>query len=292
MELRQLSTFCTVVESGSLTAASRLLGYAQSTVTAQLQGLEASVGTPLLTREGKGVQLTVAGRAVYDRARVVMRDVEDMRGALAELEHGTSGEVGLGAIDSAADTRVPNALAAFLKDRPGVRVRFETGGTSALCKRVASGELDLAVAAMPPQELALDFERLYVERLALLVHQDSNIAERRTVKMKDVARERILLTQNTCSYNASIRSAAAHAGVELDIALESANIATLKRAVQLGMGAAVLPLGELSAVPPKTRVIRIEDGQLRLAIGVVRSKAPASSAVKALGFALAAALRG
>jgi DNA-binding transcriptional LysR family regulator len=292
MELRQLSTFCTVVESGSLTAASRLLGYAQSTVTAQLQGLEASIGTPLLAREGKRLQLTVAGREVYDRARVVMRDVDEMRGALADLENGTSGEVGLGAIDSAADTRVPNALAVFLKGRPGVRVRFETGGTAALCKRVATGELDLAVSAMPPQELALDFERLYVERLALLVHQNSDLAERRSVRMKDVARERILLTQNTCSYNASIRSAAAHAGVELDIALESANIATLKRAVQLGMGAAVLPAGELSAVPAKTRVLRIEDGNLRLAIGLVRSKTPASSAVKALGFALATALRG
>jgi DNA-binding transcriptional LysR family regulator len=110
--------------------------------------------------------------------------------------------------------------------------------------------------------------------------------------MKDVARLRILLTQNTCSSNACVRSAAAHAGVELDIALESANIATLKRAVQLGMGAAVLPAGELSTVPAKTCAIRIEDGQLRLAIGLVRSKAPASSAVKALGFALATALRG
>jgi DNA-binding transcriptional LysR family regulator len=228
---------------------------------------------------------------VYERARNVIRDVASLRGALAELEDGTTGEVGLGAIDSAADTRVPNALAAFLKDRPGVRVRFETGGTSALCKRVASGELDLAVAAMPPSELALDFERLYVERLALLVPEGSELAGRRSVRMKDLARERILLTQNTCSYNATIRAAATHAGVELNAALESANIATLKRAVQLGMGSAVLPIGELSVAPAKTRVIRIEDGQLRLAIGLVRPKTPSSTAVKALAFALAATLR-
>jgi DNA-binding transcriptional LysR family regulator len=291
MELRQLSTFCTVVDSGSLTAASRLLGYAQSTVTAQLQGLEASVGTQLLSREGKRVRLTAAGREVYDRARVVIRDVDDIRGALAELKDGVAGDVGLGAIESAADTRVPNALAGFLKDRPRVKVRFETGGTSVLARRVAAGELDLAIAAMPPAGLGLGFEPLYIERLALLAHEDSALGKRRSVHMKDVAHERILLTEGTCSYNASLRGAAARAGVELDIALESANVATLKRAVQLGMGAAVLPIGELETVPPKTRVVRIEDGQLRLAIGLLRAKTPASAAVKALAHVLAAALR-
>jgi DNA-binding transcriptional LysR family regulator len=291
MELRQLSTFCTVVESGSLTAASRVLGYAQSTVTAQLQGLEASVGTALLARDGKRVKLTAAGREVYDRARVVMRDVDDIRGALAELRDGVSGEVGLGAIESAADTRVPNALAGFLKERPRVKVRFETGGTSVLARRVAAGELDLAISAMPPAEFGLGFEPLYVERLALLVHEDSALGERRAVHMRDVASERILLTEGTCSYNATLRAAAARAGVAIDIALESANVATLKRAVQLGMGAAVLPVGELETVPPKTRIVRIEDGQLRLAIGLVRAKTPASTVVKALAHVLAAALR-
>jgi DNA-binding transcriptional LysR family regulator len=291
MELRQLSTFCTVVDSGSLSAASRLLGYAQSTVTAQLQSLEASVGAPLLHRDGRRVGLTDAGREVYDRARVVIRDVDDIHGALAELKGGLSGEVGLGAIESAAETRVPNALATFLRERPRVRVRFETGGTSVLARRVAAGELDLAVAALPPRDLGLGFEPLYVERLALLVRDDGPFAARRTVTMKDVARERILLTQATCSYNASIRDAAARAGVELDIALESANVATLKRAVQLGMGCAVLPIGELEAVPERTHVVRIEGGSLRLAIGLIRSKTPASAAVKALAFALVASMR-
>jgi DNA-binding transcriptional LysR family regulator len=88
-----------------------------------------------------------------------------------------------------------------------------------------------------------------------------------------------------------LRAAAARAGVAIDIALESANVATLKRAVQLGMGAAVLPVGELETVPPKTRIVRIEDGQLRLAIGLVRAKTPASTVVKALAHVLATALR-
>ncbi len=291
MELRQLSTFCSVVESGSVTAASRTLGYAQSTVTAQLQTLEASVGTPLFSRDGKRLNLTSAGREVYDRARVVIRDVDDIRGALAELKDGVAGEVGLGAIESAADERVPGALAAFLKDRPHVRVRFETGGTTVLARRVAAGELDLAVAAMPPAEIGTSFEPLYVERLALLVGKASPLFTRRSAHLRDLANERILLTQATCSYNATLRDAAAREGVALDVALESANVATLRRAVQLGMGAAVLPPGQIATVPNDTAVVRIEDGRLRLAIGLVRAKTPESTVARALAFALASVLR-
>jgi DNA-binding transcriptional LysR family regulator len=292
MELRQLATLCSVVENGSVTGAARALGYAQSTVTAQLQGLEASAGAPLFAREGKRLNLTVAGREVYERARIVVREVEDIRGALADLADGVSGDVGLGAIESAADTRVPAALAAFLRDRPRVRVRFETGGTSVLARRVAAGELDLAVCAMPPAGTGLAFEPLYVERLALLVDENSPAFARDSVRLRDLGGRRILLTQATCSYNATIRDAAAREGVELDVALESANVATLKRAVQLGMGAAVLPLAEVEATPSGTRVVRIEDGRLRVAIGLVRSKTPSSTAVKALAHALAGALRG
>jgi len=290
MELRQLATLCSVVESGSVTAAARALGYAQSTVTAQLQSLEAAAGASLFAREGKRLNLTAAGRAVYDRARVVVREVDDIRGALADLADGVSGDVGLGAIESAADTRVPGALAMFLKERPRVRVRFETGGTTVLARRVAAGELDLAVCAMPPPDTGLGFEPLYVERLALLVGETSPLFGRASVRLRDIAPERILLTQATCSYNATIRDAAARQGIELDVALESANVATLKRAVQLGMGNAVLPLAEIESAPAGTRVVRIEDGRLRLAIGLVRAKSARSTAAQALARALAAAL--
>src|SRR5271155_4607971 len=106
MELRQLSTFCAVVESGSVTTASRALGYAQSTVTAQLQTLEVSVGTDLFERHGKRLHLTSAGREVYDRARVVIRDVNEIREALAERKEGVAGDVRLGSIESAAESHV------------------------------------------------------------------------------------------------------------------------------------------------------------------------------------------
>jgi DNA-binding transcriptional LysR family regulator len=275
MELRQLSTFCNVVDSGGIGAAAKALGFAQSTVTAQIQGLEASIGSDLFVRDGKRLALTPAGRTVYERARDVLRGVDELRDALGDIDAGAAGEVRLGAIESAASSRVPDALAAFLRDRPRVRVHLETGGTAHLCRRVAAGELDFAVSAMPPGGLgiaSIAFERLYVERLGLLVHANDPLAERATVRLRDLARHRILLTDAACSYNACIREACARAEIDLDVALESANIATLKRAVQLEMGSAVVPLAELKPAPARTRAIAIEGASLRVMVGLVRRR--------------------
>jgi DNA-binding transcriptional LysR family regulator len=100
-----------------------------------------------------------------------------------------------------------------------------------------------------------------------------------------------LLTSATCSHNAVLREAATRAGVTLDVALESANVPTIVTAVKMGMGTAVLPLSQLDAVPAKTAVVRIDDGHLRLAIGIVRSGRPESKATRALASALAKSLR-
>jgi DNA-binding transcriptional LysR family regulator len=277
MELRQLSTFCAVVESGSVTGASRRLGYAQSTVTAHVQALEASVGMPLFARGGKRLALTSTGREAYDRARVVMRGVDDLRGAIAGVREGIAGDVRLGAIESAASARLPGPVARFLKERPGVHVRFEVGGTATLAQRLSAGDLDLVIAAMPQDAGGdLAFDSLYVDKLVLLVSRDSKLGARRSVGMRELAAERILLTSATCSHNAVLREAAARAGVALDVALESANVPTIVRAVQMGMGAAVL---------------RIEDGRLRVTIGLLRAARPESMATRALAAALAADLR-
>ena len=291
MEIRQLTTFCAVVESGSVTGASQRLGYAQSTVTAQVQALEASIGLPLFARSGKRLALTPMGHEAYDRARVVIRGVDDMRGALTDVREGVAGDVRLGAIESAASSRLPGPLATFLKERPRVHVRFEVGGTSSLATRLVQGDLDLVVSAMPATSEGLIFEPLYVDRLVLLVNRTSHLGARRSVSMRELASERILLTSATCSHNAVLRDAASRAGIVLDVALESANVPTIVRAVQMGMGAAVLPLSQLEAIPTKTAVVRIDGGHLRISIGLVRARRPESQATRALATALTANVR-
>ena len=76
MELRHLRYFVAVAESGSLTVAARKLHTSQPSLSRQIRDLEDEVGTPLLTRRARGVDLTPAGRAFLDHARSVLSQVQ------------------------------------------------------------------------------------------------------------------------------------------------------------------------------------------------------------------------
>src|SRR5262245_16776904 len=107
MDLRLLQTFRTVVEVGSLLRAADALQYAQSTITVHLQQLEAALGVALFARQGKRMQLTEAGRALYDETAQLFRCVDGLQQRLADLATGLGGYIRMGAIEPTASLRLP-----------------------------------------------------------------------------------------------------------------------------------------------------------------------------------------
>src|SRR5438270_11822300 len=89
MELRHLRYFIAVVEAGSLTVAARKLHTSQPSLSRQIRDLEDEVGAQLLTRSARGIQLTPAGRAFLDHARLVLSHVEAATGAARLSENRT-----------------------------------------------------------------------------------------------------------------------------------------------------------------------------------------------------------
>lgn len=96
MEFRQLSYFVAVVETGSISAASRRVHVAQPALTRQIRLLEEDLGTRLLERHARGVHLTVAGKALYDDAVHLLDTRTRIRARLSSLGQGLTGKVSLG----------------------------------------------------------------------------------------------------------------------------------------------------------------------------------------------------
>ena len=89
MELRHLRYFVAVAEAGSLTVAAQNLHTSQPSLSRQIRDLEDEVGAQLLTRRARGIELTPAGRAFLDHARVVLSQVEAAAGAARRAAHPT-----------------------------------------------------------------------------------------------------------------------------------------------------------------------------------------------------------
>ncbi|ANN66955.1 LysR family transcriptional regulator [Bordetella bronchialis] len=155
MHIRQLETFIRIVDTGSFAGAAHAMHTTQSTISARMRELEGALGVPLFDRSGHRAVLTPRGRALLERARQVVglaadivRDIGDARAAGGVIRMGVAGLVAM--------TWLPRLMAALRRRFPAVTVQLEIALTTPLVERLASGELDLAIATGPVQGSRLE----------------------------------------------------------------------------------------------------------------------------------------
>jgi DNA-binding transcriptional LysR family regulator len=252
MELRELATFCEVTRQSSFSRAAARLGYAQSTVSAQVQSLEADLGVRLIDRLGRSIALTAAGQALLPHAQHLLESAAEARtaamGTLAEGS-GLRGTVTVSAPESLLTYRLPAVLTRFRAERPAVAIdlrptpigRFRGETRQAL----ASGLTDLAfVLDASPSRPGFASQALLREPISVVAPVGHPLAGSRSVAPSDLQGQATLLPEapeSGCEYRGQFERQLADAGISLDGALEFASIETVKQCVIAGMGIAVLP---------------------------------------------------
>ena len=150
--LDELRCFLLIVESGSLTGATRSAHLSQPALSAALRRLEEAFGARLLHRGRHGAEPTAAGLALLPRARAALAAVEDGRRAVAEVEGLRAGEVRIGGGATACTYFLPAPLAAFRKKYPGVRFQVREAYPDVIHAAVEAGEIDLGVVSGPGRD--------------------------------------------------------------------------------------------------------------------------------------------
>jgi DNA-binding transcriptional LysR family regulator len=168
METSYLNAFVLVAESGSMSEAARRLEITPAAVAHQVKLLERELGTRLLTRAGRTVVPTEAGHRLVDRAGTILRDLRNIKAAIND--DAATGELRLGAINTALHSLMPEVLAGFVKVYPDARVEIRSALTSDLYDAVLRGELDAAICLHPPFALpkTLSWEQLREEPLVVM----------------------------------------------------------------------------------------------------------------------------
>jgi Transcriptional regulator len=169
MDTRFLESFVAVVEQGSLAESARRLHLTSAAVAQRIRALESEIGVRLLSRSGRTVQPTESGAAILDHARNFLGHIRDLKSIAAQ--DAPSGELRLGAIQSAKVGLLPGILSGMAKKYPQVEIHIVGGMPTALYAKVASGELDAAMIGDPPFPIpkACDWRVLRKEPLIALV---------------------------------------------------------------------------------------------------------------------------
>ncbi|MFC4766830.1 LysR family transcriptional regulator [Effusibacillus consociatus] len=242
MELRHLNTFKVVAEMRGFTRAAELLGYAQSSVTAQIQALEEELGTPLFDRLGKKVVLTEAGRRLLPFAQEMLK----LQASVKEVIHTDttpSGTLTIGAIESLAAYRLPAILQEYKKLYPQVKIILKPSVCWEMRNQVRNGELDLAFVLDAEVEAPdLVTEKLVRERMALIAPPDHPLAAKEWIEAKDLENETLLQTETGCSYRMQFEQYLQRYGVVHSGNLEFWNIEAIKNCVMCDIGISFLPM--------------------------------------------------
>lgn len=195
MDLKELTTFQTVLQEGNFSKAAAKLNYAQSTITNQVQRLEKEVGIKLFKR-GWDSELTASGRIFAAEIDSLIRHwnyVADQAKALQKEEIGT---LRIGGLESLTEQILPKSLLRFMEHKPNVSCHFVIGNTASLSHALLQNQLDFAICGEPVDLSSYHFEPLYQERISFIAGNNHPLA----AKMRSLSRNCLVIQSLPGSY--------------------------------------------------------------------------------------------
>lgn len=279
MELRHLRSFLAVADAEHFTRAADELHVSQPALSQQVRQLEEELGTPLFDRVGRRVRLTRAGETFRTHARRILAEVTEAHAALTELEGLARGVLTAGAVQTVNAYLIPPVVSRFRKSYPGIALKVEELAADEIERGVLEGRLDFGITFVPAREEGLASEALFEEELVLVTTPRHRLARRRSVEMKALGGEPlVLLPQKFCTRRV-IDVALQSARVQPRIAVEMNSIEGILRTVRTSGGATIVP--EMAAAIPKNlglRVIRLSHPTPRRTVGIISASGAHRSA--------------
>jgi DNA-binding transcriptional LysR family regulator len=283
MDLHQLKVFLAVAAERSFSRAAGKLYRTQPAVSQAIHRLEEELGERLFDRSAKDARLTEAGRVLEEYAERLMRLAEETEGAVRELADLRRGRVLIGANEAGVQALLP-LIARFQTDCPHVQVDVRRIATRQIPAEILDASLDFGVLTFDPGDRGLHALRIGTDELVLLVPPGHRLANRKQVSMADLTRQRIIAHNDPSPARERVLRTFEQRHLPLDIHISLPSLDAIKRAVELGLGVAVLPRRCAFAEIATNRLVAVRVAhlrwprQLRLAFRSVGDRSRAAAA--------------
>jgi LysR family hca operon transcriptional activator len=277
MELRHLRYFVAVAEEGSLTvAAERRLHTSQPSLSRQIRDLEVEVGVPLLTRSVHGVELTPAGKAFLDHARLALTQVEAARQAARRAAQPEKPGFALGFLTGQEMDWLPEAMHILRDELPNIDVTIASEYSPVLAEALMRGKLDLAFMRREANAADLLFRTVTQEPLVAVLPSDHRVASKKSVAVAEIADAPFINVSGTApALRIVIDGYIQQTGLAIKPAHEADNLAMAISLVASTRGFALLPLYAQNFLPGSvvSRPIRGKTPAIDLVVGYHKANA-------------------
>lgn len=260
MQIENFKIFADLVETKSFSKAAKLNGITQSAVSQQARSMERNFKTLMIDRSQKQFNLTREGQRIYEAAKEILHVYEKLASELQEMKKVISGTIRISTIYSIGLHELPPYIKKFLHDYPSVNVRIEYRRSNLVYEDILHNSVDFGLVAFPQKLRQIETVPFRNDRLVLITHPNHALAKAGEVDLKTLSGHKFIGFDPDIPTRKAVDQIFRDNKLEITPVMEFDNIETVKRAVEIDHGIAIVPQatvqqeikqGTLVAVPFK-----------------------------------------
>jgi LysR family transcriptional regulator, transcriptional activator of the cysJI operon len=264
MQIETLKVFCDLAETESFTRAAQINRVTQSAVSQQISALERQFKSLLIERSKKRFRLTREGQELYEASKEIVQAFDTLHSRLQELRDVISGTIRIATVNSLGLHTLPPFLTRYLRRYPTVNVHVAYRRSNQVYQDVLGNVEDLGLVAYPVRHAELETVPLGMEAMGLICHPQHPFAGRKSIKLSALQGQKFVAFEKDIPTRKAVDKALREHRVSIVPVMEFDNIETVKRAVEVEAGVAIVPLVTVaSEVAAQTlAAVKIEDADL------------------------------
>ncbi|MBD8754402.1 LysR family transcriptional regulator [Pseudomonas coleopterorum] len=257
-DLADLRLFIHIGESPSLTQGARRAFLSPAAASARIKALEQQLETRLLYRDSRGVELTPAGQKLLVHARLIMRQVEYLKADFTHLGGDSAGHIRIFANTTAVTEFLPEVLAGFLAQRPGVSVDLQERLSRDIVRGVLDGSTDMGIIAGPVEAAGLQVMHFSTDRLVLTVPLGHELAGCKRIGFKQTLAFQHIGLHEGSTLLSFLREQVERSGQGLSLRIQVSSFEAICRMVEAGVGIGIIPESAALRHSRTMRLVTIE----------------------------------
>ena len=241
MQIQNFKTFCDLVETKSFSKSARLNGVTQSAVSQQLKAMEGHYDMLIIDRNQKKFRLTPQGAKLYSSFKEMLTVYERLTCELQEMRNIVSGTIQIATVNSIGLHELPPYMKTFMQEFPSVNVRIEYRRANLVYEDVIHGSVDIGLVAFPKKHRELTVVNFSEDELILAMHPSHKLAKKKSVKLSQLQGMDFIAFERDQPTRKATDEILRKEGVEVGVVMEFDNVETVKRAIEINAGCAILP---------------------------------------------------
>jgi DNA-binding transcriptional LysR family regulator len=283
MDLRQLEAFAAVMSAGSVTAAGKMLGRSQPSVTRVIQELEQELGFALFERSGPKVTPTHKAFMMYGEVESALLGIRNIRQRALHIAHDENRQIKLVAISALASGLLPMALSRLAEGMRPQQVQLQSMSPENVVQAVLSKTMDLGAVSLPLEHRGLDIHWIGEAPCVAVLAADSELARHETLSMALLAEQTLVTMANPYRFRRRVDKAFVDAGGAVPHMLDTNTSLIAMQMARVGLGVALVDPFSAIGVPIEGVVVRPIEANIPFFFGLISAFAhPLSEVAQAL----------